>query len=83
MESVHAVIETLGQLFGLATGVVRAVSYTHLDVYKRQVGRCILGSVAVTDFAFTARMLQKYGDKIAVGGDAKEGYCLLYTSRCV
>ena len=31
------------------------------------VGRCILGSVAVTDFAFTARMLQKYGDKIAVG----------------
>ena len=30
------------------------------------VGRCILGSVAVTDFAFTARMLQKYGDKIAV-----------------
>ena len=25
------------------------------------VGRCILGSVAVTDFAFTARMLQKYG----------------------
>ena len=33
------------------------------------VGRCILGSVAVTDFAFTARMLQKYGDKIAVGVD--------------
>ena len=31
------------------------------------VGRCILGSVAVTDFAFTARMLQKYGDRIAVG----------------
>ena len=26
------------------------------------VGRCILGSVAVTDFDFTARMLQKYGD---------------------
>ena len=38
------------------------------------VGRCILGSVAVTDFAFTARMLQKYGDKIAVGVDAKDGY---------
>ena len=35
------------------------------------VGRCILGSVAVTDFAFTARMLQKYGDKIAVGVDAR------------
>ena len=35
------------------------------------VGRCILGSVAVTDFDFTARMLKKYGDKIAVGVDAK------------
>ena len=33
------------------------------------VGRCILGSVAVTDFEFTARMLQKYGDQIAVGVD--------------
>ena len=38
------------------------------------VGRCILGSVAVTDFAFTARMLQKYGDRIAVGVDARDGY---------
>ena len=37
------------------------------------VGRCILGSVAVTDFDFTARMLQKYGEKIAVGVDAKDG----------
>ena len=36
-------------------------------------GRCILGSVAVTDFDFTARMLQKYGEKIAVGVDAKDG----------
>ena len=38
------------------------------------VGRCILGSVAVTNFDFTARMLKKYGDKIAVGVDAKDGY---------
>ena len=37
------------------------------------VGRCILGSVAVTDLDFTARMLQKYGEKIAVGVDAKDG----------
>ena len=42
------------------------------------VGRCILGSVAVTDFAFTARMLQKYGDKIAVGVDAKDGYVAIH-----
>lgn len=38
------------------------------------VGRCILGTVAVRDFAFTRRMLAKYGDKIAVGVDARDGY---------
>ena len=37
------------------------------------VDRCILGSVAVTDFEFTARMLQRYGDRLAVGVDAKDG----------
>ena len=42
------------------------------------MGRCILGSVAVTDFAFTARMLKKYGDKIAVGVDAKDGYVAIH-----
>ena len=42
------------------------------------VGRCILGSVAVTNFAFTARMLKKYGDKIAVGVDAKDGYVAIH-----
>ena len=38
------------------------------------VGRCILGSVAVTDFDFTARMLKRYGERIAVGVDAKDGF---------
>ena len=38
------------------------------------VGRCILGTIAVKDFDFTARMAQKYGDKIAVGVDAKDGF---------
>ena len=38
------------------------------------VGRCILGTVAVKDFAFTERMARKYGDKIAVGVDARDGY---------
>lgn len=37
------------------------------------VSRCILGTVAVRDFDFTARMAQKYGDKIAVGVDMKGG----------
>lgn len=38
------------------------------------VQRCILGTVAVKDFAFTARMAQKYGEQIAVGVDARDGY---------
>ena len=38
------------------------------------VGRCILGTVAVKDFDFTARMARTYGDQIAVGVDARDGY---------
>ena len=38
------------------------------------VGRCILGTIAVKDFEFTARMARTYGDRIAVGVDARDGY---------
>lgn len=38
------------------------------------VSRCILGTAAVKDFAFTARMAQTYGSRIAVGVDARDGY---------
>ena len=38
------------------------------------VGRCILGTIAVKDFAFTERMARTYGDRIAVGVDARDGY---------
>ncbi len=38
------------------------------------VGRCILGTVAVKDFSFTERMARKYGPRIAVGVDARDGY---------
>lgn len=38
------------------------------------VNRCILGTVAVKDFDFTVRMAQKYGERIAVGVDARDGY---------
>ena len=38
------------------------------------VGRCILGTIAVKDFEFTARMAQKYGDAIAGGVAARSGY---------
>lgn len=38
------------------------------------VGRVILGTIAVKDFAFTARMAETYGDRIAVGVDARDGF---------
>ena len=38
------------------------------------VNRCILGTVAVKHFDFTARMAKKYGEQIAVGVDARDGY---------
>ncbi|MDR3982949.1 MAG: 1-(5-phosphoribosyl)-5-[(5-phosphoribosylamino)methylideneamino]imidazole-4-carboxamide isomerase [Dysosmobacter sp.] len=38
------------------------------------VDRCILGTIAVKDFAFTERMAKKYGEHIAVGVDARDGF---------
>ena len=35
--------------------------------------RCILGTVAIKNFDFTAEMAQKYGAQIAVGVDMKDG----------
>ena len=37
-------------------------------------GRVILGTAAVRDFEFTARMAAKYGEKLAVGVDARNGF---------
>ena len=42
------------------------------------VGRCILGTIAVKDFAFTERMARTYGERIAVGVDAKDGYVAIH-----
>ncbi len=38
------------------------------------VGRVILGTVAVRNFVFVESMVRLYGDKIAVGVDARDGY---------
>ncbi len=37
------------------------------------VGRVILGTKALKDKAFTQSMIQRYGDKIAIGVDARDG----------
>ncbi len=38
------------------------------------VDRVILGTAAIKDFGFTSRMAAKYGDRIAVGVDARDGF---------
>jgi len=47
------------------------------------VDRVILGTVAVTDFDFTARMGKKYGDRLAVGVDAKDGFVAIHGWKTV
>ena len=40
----------------------------------RGVDRVILGTAAVTDRAFLSEAVSKYGEKIAVGADVRDGY---------
>ena len=51
----------------------RILQYLDLGVH-----RVILGTVAVTDFAFLERMVARYREKIAVGVDAKDGYVAIH-----
>lgn len=42
--------------------------------FEAGVSRVILGTAAVTDEEFLLSAVEKYGDKIAVGADVKDGY---------
>ena len=68
-----AAIAARGGLFIEVGGGIRdeARIRRYLDL---GVGRCILGTVAVKDFGFTARIAQRYGARIAVGVDMKDGF---------
>lgn len=71
-ESIAALVRQ-GGLFIEVGGGIRTEE--RIDQYlELGAGRCILGTIAVQDFAFTARMAQKYGERIAVGVDARNGY---------
>ena len=66
---------------GVAMIAAGAVSYTHLDVYKRQTKGTV---VVATRQAVT--IFNKKGVEIEQERDAdhrKNDICLLYTSRCV
>lgn len=42
--------------------------------FESGVSRAILGTAAINDKAFLKEAVEKYGDKIAVGADVKDGY---------
>ena len=66
-------ITAAGDLFVEVGGGIRDQQRIE-DYLALGVGRCILGTVAVRDFDFTARMARTYGGKIVVGVDMKDGY---------
>ena len=60
-------------LFVEVGGGIRSMEV--LDAYiEIGVSRAILGTAAVSDESFLSAAISKYGDKIAVGADVKDGY---------
>lgn len=70
-DAVKAIVSE-GGLFTEVGGGIRTEERI-CDYLSLGVSRVILGTVAVTDFDFTRRMIKKYGEKIAVGVDARDG----------
>lgn len=72
LETIRAIVETTG-LFAEVGGGIRDMET--VDSYLGiGVSRVILGTAAVKDPDFLHAALQKYGEKIAVGVDLKDGY---------
>ncbi|MCL2057404.1 MAG: 1-(5-phosphoribosyl)-5-[(5-phosphoribosylamino)methylideneamino]imidazole-4-carboxamide isomerase [Oscillospiraceae bacterium] len=71
LPAIRSVVDAGGLYIEVGGGIrdeKRICGYLELGVK-----RVILGTVAIDDFSFTAAMIRKYGDKIAVGVDAKDG----------
>lgn len=73
--NLHVVENIVGQtgLFAEIGGGIRSME-TIEKYLSIGVGRVILGTAAVEDEAFLRRAAEKYGDKIAVGADIKDGF---------
>ena len=70
-DAVSAIIAATGMFVEVGGGIR---DEARVRAYLEQgAGRVILGTAALRDFAFLQRMVDKYGEKIAVGVDAKDG----------
>ena len=65
-------VASLGKLFTEVGGGIRDEKRIE-DYLSLGVNRVILGTVAVRNFKFVEEAVKKYGDKIAVGVDARDG----------
>lgn len=72
LETVHRVAEETS-LFVEIGGGIRSME-TVEKYFSCGVDRVIIGTAAVTDEAFLTEAVEKYGEKIAVGADVKDGY---------
>ena len=69
---ISEIVEKTG-LFVETGGGIRSMET--VDAYlSRGVSRVILGTAAINDRAFLNKAVAKYGEKIAVGADVKNGY---------
>ncbi len=72
LEVVRSIVKETG-LFVEIGGGIRSEE-TLKKYFDAGVSRAILGTSAVTDENFLKCAVEKYGEKIAVGADAKDGY---------
>jgi phosphoribosylformimino-5-aminoimidazole carboxamide ribotide isomerase len=71
-ETIKAIVKDINIFVQVGGGIrdeERVLQYLELGV-----GRVILGTIATQDFNFVVKMVEKYGDKIAVGVDVKDGF---------
>lgn len=71
-DTIKAIVEQVDMFVEVGGGIrneERIRQYLDLGV-----GRVILGTIAVKDPAFLEEMVSKYGEKIAVGVDARDGF---------
>lgn len=79
VQAIRAIVEQGGLYVEVGGGIrTQAQIERYLEL---GVGRCILGSAAVTDFAFAARMLRTYGSRLAVGVDLRQGMAVIHGWR--
>ncbi|MBQ7387550.1 MAG: 1-(5-phosphoribosyl)-5-[Clostridia bacterium] len=72
LDTVKRIIDATG-LFAEVGGGIRTLDALE-KYFSVGVSRAILGTAAVNDEAFLLSAIEKYGEKIAVGADVKDGY---------